>query len=130
MKQITIITKDRPGLMADISDVLQAAGVNIESLAAEQIGKSAAIIMTVDNYDGALRALAGTSFKAVTEDAILVKLDDRPGALATIAHRFKDAKINLRSIRILSRDGGKAIVAISADRTKEAMDLVKDVLIS
>jgi hypothetical protein len=130
MKQITIVVKDRPGLVADISETMLGAGVNIESIAAEQIGGSAAIVMTVDQYDVALRALANTPFKAVSEDAILVKLDDRPGALAMISRRFKDAGINLRSIRTISRDGGKSIVAISAERTKEAMKLVEDVLIS
>ena len=130
MKQITIVVKDRPGLLADISETMLEAGVNIESLDAEQIGGSAAIVMTVDKYDAALQALRDTPFKAVSEDAILVKLDDKPGALAMIARRFKDAGINLRSIRTISRDGGKSIVAISAQRTKEAMKLVEDVLIS
>ena len=130
MKQITIVAKDHPGLLADISEVMLKAGVNIESMAAEQVGGSAAIVMTVDRYDVALRALANTPFKAVSEDAILVKIDDKPGGLAAIALRFKDAGISLRSLRSLSRDAGKCIVAISADRTKEAMDLVKDVLIS
>ncbi len=130
MKQITIVVKDRAGLLADISDIMVKAGVNIESIDAEQIGGSAAIIMSVDKYDAALRALANTPFKAVSEDAILVKLDDRPGALAEIARRFKEADISLRSIRTITREGGKSIVAICAKRSKEAMDLVKDVLIS
>ncbi len=130
MKQVTIVVKDRPGLIADISELMDKAGVNIESIVAEQVGGSAAIILTVDRYDTALRALANTPFKAVSEDAILVRLDDRPGALAVVARRFKEAGINLRSIRTLSRDAGKSIVAISTERTKEAMELVKDVLIS
>ena len=130
MKQITIVAKDRPGLMADISDTMLGAGVNIESLIAEQVGGSAAIIMTVDKYDAALRALAGMSLQAVSEDAILVKVEDRPGGLAAIAHRFKEAGINLRSIRTLYREAGVSIVAISAERSREAMALVKDVLIA
>jgi len=130
MKQITIVAKDHPGLMADISELMLKAGVNIESLDAEQVGARAAIVMTVDRYDTALQALRSAHFQAVTEDAILVKLEDHPGALAAIARRFKDAGINLRSIRSLSRDAGTSIVAISTERTKEAMELVKDVLIS
>ncbi len=130
MRQITIVVKDRPGLVADISELMLEAGVNIESIAAEGVGRSAAIVMTVDKYDAALQALRDTPFKAVSEYAILVKLDDKPGALAMISRRFKDAGINLRSIRTISRDGGKSIVAIGTERTKEAMALVKDVLIS
>ena len=130
MRQITIVTQDRPGLVADISEALMAAGVNIESLVAEQVGALATVIMTVDNYDSALRAIARMPLNAVTEDAILVKIDDRPGALAGIARRFKDANINLRSIRIVCRDAGQAIVAISTNRTAEALEIVRDVLIA
>lgn len=130
MKQITIVTPDRPGLVADISEALAAAGVNIDSVVAEQVGVMAAIILTVDQYDAALRALARIPLAAVTEDAILVNIDDRPGALAAIARRFKDAGINLRSIRIISRDSGRAVVAVSTERTAEALELVRDVLIA
>lgn len=130
MKQITIFTEDRAGLVADISDALTAAGVNIESLTAEQVGALAAIVLTVDQYDLALRAIARMPLPAVTEDAILIKIEDRPGALASIARRFKDARINLRSIRIVSRDCGRAILAVSTERTSEALDLVRDVLIA
>jgi len=132
MKQITIISEDRPGVMAEVAEAMAAAGVNIETLDAETIGGAGVIILTVDRYDAALQALARTSFKAVSEDAIVIQLDDKPGELARITRRFKEASINLRSVRIMRRDAasGKSIVAVSTARTEEAMALVKDVLIS
>ena len=118
--------------MAEVAEAMAAAGVNIETLDAETIAGSGVIILTVDRYDAALQALARTSFKAVSEDAIVIQLDDKPGELARITRRFKDADINLRSVRILRRDpaSGKSIVAVSTARTEEAMALVKDVMIS
>lgn len=130
MKQITIVCESRPGVMAEISEALAAAGVNIETLDAESFGDSGVIIMTVDRYDEALRALARTPFHAISEDAIVVQLDDKPGELARITRRFKEANINLRSIHIIRRDAGKSIVAISTRCTEEAKQLVKDVLVS
>ncbi|MHC4401790.1 MAG: ACT domain-containing protein [Planctomycetota bacterium] len=130
MKQITIVCDSRPGVMAEISEALAGAGVNIETLDAESFGSSGVINLTVDRYDEALRALARTPFRAISEDAIVVQLDDRPGELAQIMRRFKEANINLRSIHIVRRDAGKVIVAVSTRRTEEAKELVKDVLIS
>lgn len=130
MKQITIVSEDRAGIVAEISEALAEVGVNIETLVAETIGRSAVTILTVDNYDLALRALARTSFHAISEDAIVVQLDDKPGELARITRRFKDANINLRSIRIIRREAGTSIVAIATERTDEALELVKDVVIS
>ena len=131
MKQITIISEDRPGVVAEISEALGAAGVNIESLIAETLGHSAVTILDVDKYDEALQALSNTSFHAISEDAIVIQLDDKPGELARITKRFTDANINLSSIRIIRRHHDKCIVAIGgAERSDEAMELVKDVLIS
>jgi hypothetical protein len=68
--------------------------------------------------------------QVVTEDAILVKLRNEPGALAKIARRFTDAGVGVRSVRFIQRDKNYGLVAISTDRTDKAMALVSDVLVS
>jgi hypothetical protein len=68
--------------------------------------------------------------RIITEDAILVKLINEPGALAKIARRFTDAGIGLRSIRFMERNNEYGLVAISTDRTDSALALVEDVLVS
>lgn len=130
MNQIIVISEDRPGVMAEISEALAAANVNIETLAAETIGGTGVAILTVDRYDEALQALARTPFQAISEDAIVVQLDDKPGELARITRRFKDAQINLRSVRIIRRQGNKCLVALGTERTEEALELTKDVRVT
>jgi hypothetical protein len=130
MKQITIVCQERTGLVAEITAALGSAGINIETIDAEAAGGMGVVILTVDKYDDALRALHLANFHPVTEDAILVRLSDEPGALAAITKRFKDAKISLRSVRFIQRNEGSAIVAIGVERTEEAMALVRDVLIA
>lgn len=130
MKQITIVESDRPGLAADITEALAAAEVNIESLTAETIGNAMVAILTVDKYDEALKALTAGGLQAFSEEVIVIQVEDRPGELARIMRRFKEANINLRSIRPIRRSGDKALVALGAERTQEAMELVKDVLVS
>lgn len=129
MKQITIITNDHTGLLADVAEKMAAAGVNIESIDSERIGATAVITMVVDKYDAALRALANAGFHAVTEETILVKVADRPGALAQIARRFGEAGINLRSARLIRRQGKVGIVAISCEEIERARALAKDILL-
>ncbi len=130
MKEIVIVSKQSDAMVAEITEALAAAGVNIEFLSAETIGGSGVVILTVDRYDDALRALARTPFKAISEDAFVIQLDDKPGELARITRRFKEANINLRSIRIIRREGGKGIIAVATNRTDEARELLKDVIIS
>ena len=88
------------------------------------------IIIAVDKYDAALKALRDAGYAAVSEDAILIKLKDEPGALAKVASRFKEAQVNLRSVRIMRREQGYSLVAVVTRRTEEALALVEDVLVS
>lgn len=128
MKQISIIAPHRLGVVTDITEVLAGAGINIESLDAAQVGEYTVMVLNVDFYDKALQSLRRFSdMRIVTEDAILVKLKDEPGALAMIARRFTDAGIGLRSVRFIERDADFALVAISTDRTEAALALVADV---
>ncbi len=130
MKQITIVSEDRPGVVHKISEVLAEANVNIETIDAESVGGSVVTILTVDRYDDALRALIRTPYHAISEDALVVQLDDKPGELARITRPLKDAGINMRSMRIIRRHAGKGIMAIACERPDEARQLLKDVLIS
>lgn len=130
MKQITVVTESSPGLLAQVSEILAERGINIETLNAETVQDYGVVIFTVDRYDEALVALRDAGVPAVSEDAIIIRIADEPGALARISRRFHDAEIRLRSVRIIRRDGGHGLVALSTERTERALDLVKDVLIS
>lgn len=129
MKQITIIHQDRPGLLSDISELLGAAGVNIENIEAESFDATAVITLIVDKYDVALRALTVSPFNAISEDALVVRVPDKPGELALLMKRFKDANISLRSLVILKHDAGYAFVALSTHNTLESQNLVRDILV-
>ncbi len=130
MKQITIVGESDPGLLAQVSEILAARGINIETLDAETVQDYGVVILTVDRYDEALAALRDAGLHAVSEDAIIIRIADEPGALARISRRFHDAEIRLRSVRIIRRGAGYGLVALSTERTEEALDLVRDVLIS
>ncbi len=126
MKQIVIVCESKEGLVAEIAETLAGRNINIESIDAEESGNVDVVTLTVDKYDEALQALLGIGINAVTEDVVLLRLADQPGALARVAKRFKENRIHLRSIRLIHRDRGEAIVAVSMDRTDEAMELVKE----
>lgn len=130
MKEIMVVTRNRPGLLADISETLAARGINIETIDADELHDTAIVELTVDRYDAALRSLRDAGFDAVTEDALLVRLKDEPGALAKVARRFKEAQIDLRSVRFIRRQAGYAYVALATDRTDEARQLIKEFLVS
>ncbi len=130
MKQITIVAESSAGLLTRVSEILAERGINIETLDAETVQEHGIVILTVDRYDEALVALRDAGIPAVSEDAILIRITDAPGALARIARRFHDAGIPLRSVPFIRRNAGSGLVSLYTVRTELAVDLVRVVLIS
>jgi len=131
MKQISVIANNRMGLVAEITTLLAGHEINIISLDAESVDDNAVVVLTVAEYEDAFRLLQSMDdVSVISEDIILVKLTDKPGALAEVAARFKDAGVAMQSMHIIGRGPEQSVVAISAERASEARELVEDLLIS
>ena len=124
MERIVIIARDEPGVIADVARALGDASVNIESLDTERAGDQGIITITTDDTDHALRTLAEAGFRAATDDSLIFRLPDEPGALAKVAERFKEAGLNVQSFHILDRRSGYATVALTTRDRAQAEDLI------
>ncbi|MBK9137718.1 MAG: ACT domain-containing protein [Verrucomicrobia bacterium] len=130
MKQITIITPpDRPGTLADIAECLGARGVNIVDIDATDDHAHGVILLQAEPYDEALRALADGGFHAMSEEVLVIRVKDEPGALAKVAARFREPGINIRAMRILRRDAGWTSVIVATDDNERARRLLTDCLV-
>ena len=124
MNRIIVMARNEVGVIADISRVLANEGINIETISAEGLDEKGIITLTTDAYDDALRALTDAGFKTVSDDSLLLRLPDEPGALAKVAERFKSAGVNIQSLHIVERQASHTIVALSADDRAKAEALV------
>lgn len=129
MKQITILARKDPGELARVAGILGDAGVNIEEIDAERVEETGIIVLSVDRYDDAIRALHDRGLRVVTQDALVIRLEDRPGALATIARRLRDAGIDVRSMHILHRESGASLVSLVVTDQDTARRVLADVLV-
>jgi hypothetical protein len=130
MKEITIIVPpDRPGTVADIAERLGAAGVNIEQMDVTDDHLRGVVRLEASPYDVALRVLAEAGYNAASEDVIIIRIKDEPGAIAKIAARFRDPQININAMRFAQREGGWAIVMLSTNDNTAARTLLGDCLI-
>ncbi len=128
MKEISIITDDRVGLLADVSYVLGKAKINIESIAASGVGGKAVLTIVVKDYEKAKQALENSGFKVSSGNVVFVKLADQPGKLAEIAKMLSENKINVENLHLVSKDGKHTIVGISVANPKKAKELLKEYL--
>ncbi len=120
--------KDRVGLLADVSETVAKAGVNIESIHAESSGQQAIIRLLVNAPEKAKKALNKAGFNVLDSSIITIRLPDRPGELARISRLLADAKINIRNIYLVSKSGGEAIDALQTDDNKKAKKILREYL--
>lgn len=130
MKQITILSQSKNDLIADVTQSLANVGVELDSITGRNFGEQSIVTITTPHYSTALEVLQKReNLQVISEDALIVRVEDELGALAKLSRRFADAGINIRSIRFVERHEGYALVAISAERTEEALALVSDILV-
>lgn len=129
MKSLRIIVPNRPGLLAEIAEILAARAINVDNLNVETHGEGALVRLEVEETDKALTALGEAGYKAVSDAVLLARIEDRPGAIATLSRQLADANINIRSVHHVRRDSGYAVVAISTDSDDRARDLLRAVVL-
>ena len=113
--RIIALVAHQPGSLALVAETVAEAGINIERIDSRLLGELGAIVLQTSDDEAALRALLQANVRAVTSDQIVFRLRDQPGALAGVAQGFAEQQINVRTIHILHRYAGEAIVAVSTD---------------
>ena len=124
MERIIITASNQVGVIADMTTVLADAGINIATIDAAGAGDTGIVILTTPENDRALDVLRSAGFKAVTDDALVIRLRDEPGALAKVAERLRRAEVNIQSLHILARHAGYTTVALSPDDRAKAEALI------
>ena len=114
-ERIIIMVDNEVGVLAGITGVLARAGINVESMNTQTAGDRGAVILTADDADHALSVLNQAGYKAVSDDAVVVRLKDEPGALAGMADRLRQAEVNIQNLHILVRQEGFALVALTTN---------------
>lgn len=94
---LTLYLDDQPGELARIGDILGQAGANIAGLCAVTSGGGQAEVhILVDNATVAFEALQAAGVRIAAEQEVLVlKIEDRPGALGEVARKLGTQRVNL-----------------------------------
>ena len=129
MKQLTVLVPNELGIAARLTACLAERGINIEEIDVESVADHGIVVLSVDRYDEALRALSEAGFRVITQDTLLVRLEDRPGALAAVALRLKDAGLDLRSMHILRREASSTTASLVCSDNALAAEVLRDVLV-
>lgn len=111
--QLTLSLVSRPGTLAALARTLADAGVNITALNAAEVSGRGKIRLLVNDAVRAKRALRKAKYRATEEPAFVLRLRNKPGALARVAARLAKERINVRSIYATTGGRRSAVVVLT-----------------
>jgi hypothetical protein len=126
---LKVVVPDRPGLLAELTEVLASRHISIDEITVETHEAGAVVRLDVREDGPALEALTDAGYHAVSDQVILARIADKPGALAEISRELADAEINIRSLHHVRREAGHALVAISTDDNWRAKQVLGEVIV-
>jgi hypothetical protein len=129
MKALTIIREDHPGLLVEVTTLLEKEGIEVIDFSAQAVGNTAVISLTVAPYQETFRLLSDAGYRVVANEHLLVRLDKHAGALAELSRRLAEAKVDVRSMHIVNKDKHAVLVAVETTKLEAAREVLKDLLV-
>lgn len=124
MIQIDIDVPDRPGELAKLAAILGTAKINIDAISAESASGRSYVSLIVNEPVQAREALRKSGYTCSNRTVLVVRLENKPGALAALAKKLGDAGIDIVSAIHLGTVGGHAQLALGVDNLEKARSLV------
>jgi hypothetical protein len=120
IRQVSVVTKNQPGELNAICEALGGAGINIDSLVAEGWGSTGVIKLITTDPESAKKVIEQRGYPSQVSDVFTLKIPDKPGELAKVTKKLRDAGINIDGLYLLNKIDKKTEIALAVDRVPEA----------
>jgi len=95
VKQLSVWVENRPGMLGEVGSALGAKKVNIAAFMAAVNDNRGSIRMVVDKPAAAKKVFAEHRWETTEEEVLMVALADKPGSLGRVAHKLREASVNI-----------------------------------
>jgi len=125
LEQISIFLENKSGRLAEVTNVLAAANVNIRALSLADTADFGILRLIVDQTEQAKQALKDHGFTIGKTEVIALEVPDRPGGLAEILRILGAGGINVEYMyAFVQRSGANAIVIFRFDELDKAIEVL------
>jgi len=94
-KQLTAYVDNRPGMLGIVGSALGLKKVNIIAIMATEDEDHGTIRLIVDKRAAAKKVFIEHGWETSEEDVLQVVLPDKPGSLGVVAHKLREASVNI-----------------------------------
>ena len=127
IKQISVFLENNVGRLAEVTQVLSGAGVNLRAVSLADSSDYGILRLIVNNFDLAMAALKDAGFTTRLSDVVAVEIEDRPGSLADVMELFRKNMINIGYLYAsLESKSGKAVVIFKLEDHQRGLQILKE----
>lgn len=130
MKTLTVVSKDRVGLLADISYLLGKGRVNIEGVSVDLCAGTAIIALTIKNADKAEKVLCEGGYCVSRSDTLVVKHPKCLDCKEKIVGMLANEKIAVQNLNIISDDMENCVYSMNVNKPRKAVKVLGGMLIN
>ncbi len=123
--QLTIQAEHQPGVLAAICSEMAKKAVNITAIMAAYDQPGGRIRLVAVPHAAARKVLDTMGLKYAEEDAIAIRITDRPGALGRATRKLAEAGMNVHyAYGSIVKGSERALVILGVDDVNKAENLL------
>lgn len=124
--QISVPAKNKPGMLAHVTDVLSRAKINLRAITITSFGDSGFFHMVVDDPQEAHAALSEAGIDNHLKEIVAVLIEDRPGTLNQLVQLLLENGINVENAYGFVLESHKnAVFVVDVDKLDETLALLE-----
>ncbi len=125
VKQISVFLENKPGKLAEFTDVLSAHNIDMRALSLAEASDFGIVRIIVNDVYNASTVLRDEGYVFSITKVLAVGMDDQPGALSKIIRLLGDSGVNLEYMyAFTTRKKGIAYMIIRVEDNQKALEVL------
>lgn len=127
IKQISVFVENKPGRLAEVTEAIGQAGVDIRALSIADTSDFGILRLIVDRPEEAILALREAGMTVSLTDVLAVGIDDKPGAFAGVVRTMSDAGIGIEYMYafVSRKSENQAFVILRVEQPENGITVLK-----
>lgn len=126
IQQLSVFIENKPGRLAEITQVLADAQVDIRAISVADTSDFGILRVIVDRPQEAVTALKAHHMTVSLTNVIVMRIADTPGAFAGAVRQLADAGLDMEYMyAFITRDKGSACIILRTNNGEKAAETLR-----
>lgn len=126
VEQISVFLENKAGRLAEVTNVLSAANINIRALSLADTSEFGILRLIVDDHEKAKAALKENDFTVGLTSVVALEVPHKPGGLNSILQLLGLKGINVEYMYACWLNNDNAVLIFRFNRLDQALEVLKE----